>query len=65
MLSIMKHCYEHDEQRRKTGINLAQILSGSLHSSRPASTYELNCRYEKKTNIDKSLPLELTCSITV
>ncbi|KAJ2948038.1 hypothetical protein O0L34_g9836 [Tuta absoluta] len=44
ILHMMKHCYMHDKQRAKIGLNLQDILSGFRKKFRPASAHELHCR---------------------
>ncbi|KAJ2948039.1 hypothetical protein O0L34_g9837 [Tuta absoluta] len=44
LLHMMKHCYMHDKQRAKIGLNLQDMLSGYRKKFRPASAHELHCR---------------------
>ncbi|XP_026739317.1 ankyrin repeat and MYND domain-containing protein 1-like [Trichoplusia ni] len=44
IIHMMKHCYQHEEQRAKFKLQLNKIMSGPRSSFKPAGRHELDCR---------------------
>lgn len=44
IIHMMKHCYQHEEQRAKLKLKLEKILSGPRTFFKPAGKHELDCR---------------------
>ncbi|KAJ0182318.1 hypothetical protein K1T71_001687 [Dendrolimus kikuchii] len=44
IVDMMKSCYKHEIQRKRSGLNLVDILSGPRTNFKPAGKHELDCR---------------------
>ncbi|XP_075984955.1 ankyrin repeat and MYND domain-containing protein 1-like [Anticarsia gemmatalis] len=44
MMHMMKHCYQHEQQKKQSEISITEILNGPRTFFKPAAQHELDCR---------------------